>query len=910
MSFPDMIFGGQLTSILVCQKCKHVSQTYEEFNDISLSIKAEDYLHNRKRDRFKKMVGRLTAFPGTSSKEGSSSSDKPSPTLVPLVPNHTIEILRSSSVPPSPRSEREVNVPGGGHEEPPLEPPRRRSLDVSVRSLAAGAEPGVEDSETTPTISGEQVPEKEDEGLVESDSSHVIVNVTGPDDKHVEFVEPKRERKESASDKGAKEELKETEKAKEKEKEKTLKQDDSWAKLGRRISLNIGLGRAKDKDKDKKDRERKSRSMDRNTLGAPIKEGVVADTPAMQKSHSAGAPSSSLENQPKSRVSSEGSIRATTEAPISLLSKPLPPRPPTQNSDRAPSPQPPSSHITSHISPAVPSLFPTVQRSKSPKPPKPSSAEAEYLRKILADVNAASSNPFAIFKPPLLHTHSSKSVIPTTSSDPTSAAAWLGMGVRPFSGIEECLRLFTAVEVLDGENMVGCRRCWKIANGVYTRKQDCAEDSDQEEEGEESNVKVPETSSMEAPVTGQLPEAELKQPRPILRVSPASVALSSSSSTRIPTSVSTPTISSYSHTSTTDDSLSSFPTSFSDANLTSSKDTTEDDGSDSPLSLSIASEGSTSTRTSGGESLQNGPGGLPIPVISTTAPVEPSESDSSVDSHYTSFSDSTGGGRSRGDTDRDAAYARLTGGEAPSKPSIPSPLPRLTQALYGYKPSTDSKDSLVIPQVPKSRYQKRRSFSDVTTDNDTSDESDTSIETSVSADSAASGSILPPNQLPNGTNGMSSDISRINPQAASVLQEMKDSKLPPQKKPSKPSKPKPVTMRPAYKRYLIATPPPVLVIHLKRFQQTSKTLMSFSHGFKKLDDYVSFPEYLDLTPFLAPKKEDYGLGRKGKEKRSEKAKEKRKGVSSDEERSMYRLYAVVVHIGNMVSHATMASTIR
>jgi len=86
--------------------------------------------------------------------------------------------------------------------------------------------------------------------------------------------------------------------------------------------------------------------------------------------------------------------------------------------------------------------------------------------------------------------------------------------------------------------------------------------------------------------------------------------------------------------------------------------------------------------------------------------------------------------------------------------------------------------------------------------------------------------------------------------------------------------------------------------------------MSFSHGFKKLDDYVSFPEYLDLTPFLAPKKEDYGLGRKGKEKRSEKAKEKRKGVSSDEERSMYRLYAVVVHIGNMVGHATMASTIR
>jgi ubiquitin C-terminal hydrolase len=100
-------------------------------------------------------------------------------------------------------------------------------------------------------------------------------------------------------------------------------------------------------------------------------------------------------------------------------------------------------------------------------------------------------------------------------------------------------------------------------------------------------------------------------------------------------------------------------------------------------------------------------------------------------------------------------------------------------------------------------------------------------------------------------------------------------------------------MRPAYKRYLIAIPPPVLVIHLKRFQQTTKTpTLSFSHGFKKLDDYVTFPEYLDLAPFLAPKKEDFGLGRKGKVKK--------KVPPKEAERCMYRLYAVVVHIGNIV----------
>jgi hypothetical protein len=111
--------------------------------------------------------------------------------------------------------------------------------------------------------------------------------------------------------------------------------------------------------------------------------------------------------------------------------------------------------------------------------------------------------------------------------------------------------------------------------------------------------------------------------------------------------------------------------------------------------------------------------------------------------------------------------------------------------------------------------------------------------------------------------------------------------------PERPKTPrsKQVVMRKFYKRYLIADPPLILAVHLKRFQQTSKTpFMSFSMGFKKLDDYVAFPEYLDITPFLAPNKEDFGLPSK-KSKQSSRAKGK----------CMYRLYAVVVHIGNMVS---------
>jgi len=101
---------------------------------------------------------------------------------------------------------------------------------------------------------------------------------------------------------------------------------------------------------------------------------------------------------------------------------------------------------------------------------------------------------------------------------------------------------------------------------------------------------------------------------------------------------------------------------------------------------------------------------------------------------------------------------------------------------------------------------------------------------------------------------------------------------------------KQVVMRRFYKRYLIADPPLILVVHLKRFQQTFKTpFMTFSLGFKKLDDYVTFPESLDITPFLAPNKEDFGLPIK-----------KVRQNSQARGKCMYRLYAVVVHIGNIL----------
>ena len=58
-SFVDMLFGGKLASILVCDACKKISVTYEDFNDLSLSIKPEDYVKERKRDRFKMLAKKL-----------------------------------------------------------------------------------------------------------------------------------------------------------------------------------------------------------------------------------------------------------------------------------------------------------------------------------------------------------------------------------------------------------------------------------------------------------------------------------------------------------------------------------------------------------------------------------------------------------------------------------------------------------------------------------------------------------------------------------------------------------------------------------------------------------------------------------------------------------------------------------
>ena len=815
ISFVDMIFGGQLTSILVCQKCKHISQTYEDFNDISLSIKPEDYAH-RKRDRLKNFAKRLTTFPSSSS--ASSSTVKP-----------LSNIQRPSSVPPTStsREQREV-LSVETHDDAT----RRRSLDLPT-------EQG-EDADTPSPVTS-----KEEEG--DSDNSHVLVNATGPEDKHVEFVDVQRGKKEKEKEKDKKEDKKEEKKEKEK------KGDDGWAKLGRRISLTVGLG---------KPRDRKSRSMER--MGS-LEDEVVASTTKSTPSW----PSASA---------------------LSSLTFKIEPSPP-EIQVSPPTAKPASSTTTPNTNPTTTApRFPSVQRSKSPKPPKPTAAETEYLRKILADVGTGPPNPFnALFKPiphPHLHHHHSHAgpsigagtgvgggrsasfgggrSISTGGPGGSAQGVWLGMS--QFSGIEDCLRMFTAVEVLDGENMVGCRRCWKIANGVDV-KGNGLRDGEEEESGDEgvgsgsgqaekevvqqqvekedTKVEVPEDPTTAKPVHQK---RTLKHALPPLSPPPV----------HIPTSMSTPTVMFYNHLNTSapdsQRSISSLPNTTDDvASSTDEAMTSTDDTTD------VASSAATSVEyfeLKSDESL--GPGGMPIPLIQTTAPLDGITASISPPDTLTRSSSAS------------SAYSTGTlatsNGPLSNYPMsngvVVAPSPRIG-SIYQNQ-AVISSGSLPIPPLQRHPNRRKDTFNN-TTDEDESSGSGDESEGSVSGDSFISPSSTPPEQMGSRQQLTASTSSTISPSPPTTTQ-------PPQPSPATTTKklpraPKPVIMRPAYKRYLIATPPPVLVVHLKRFQQIAKThLISFSHGFKKLDDYVTFPEYLDLTPFLAPRKEDYGLGKRRKDR--------------------------------------------
>ncbi|KIK94722.1 hypothetical protein PAXRUDRAFT_827701 [Paxillus rubicundulus Ve08.2h10] len=759
-SFVDMLFGGKLASILVCQACKHVSHTYEDFNDLSLSIKPEDYVRERKRDKLKQLAKKLRHISGTALSAGTP-------------------IQRSSSVPTTPIRDSALDSPEV------VDPTRRRSIDLA--DVEVSVEPVVNEKQD---ISG--VGAIEDSPIPQAPSPQALESPptpeTWPPAPPTDFIQPVLTIDPSAAVKhpetsGTRVGFVEPEKINGKEKKD---KDESWAKLSRRISVTVGLTKSsrEHRRRSKEENKEKNETPPPGATPAPKDGAPIVHVPSAPITtdivNGIASPDVTVEREPTSLSAVNDILQAQlANVKRSLMAAQRPvTSPPVSSTPRFPlisRPSSPANHT---------------KRLKSPRPPKLGTEEEAYLRDILADTNTPGlSKAFSLFKQPKEQSASSSS---------TSQI----LKFNQLGGVEECLRLFTSVEVLDGDNMVRCHRCWKIVNGFYkpgaresAQASDSCTDSDDDKADGAKTTRASSTLSL-----------------------PASI----------------PSLPSHSGTSL-QDPLTSHDT---HSTLTQASKPT-------PPSLQFNDSSPVEPTPPTNQTY----GGLPIPLISTTAPESPMS----------------------------AKTAKPTPARADTMSSIVTHTSIAT--------ASSSRTSLSAPPDRHRRYGYRSGDSNTESDGLSEEESETLISTYSDISSGASPTLSP-----------SASRDHLGPSLKSTHETPSKEKPHPSGVPRS----KQVVMRPAYKRYLIATPPAILVIHLKRFQQTSKSpVVSFSTGFKKLDDYIAFPEHLDVAPFLAPRREDYfdskvAVGRGRAARRAEAC--------------MYRLYAVVVHIGNMLGGHYVAYT--
>jgi len=692
-SFIDMLFGGKLASFLVCETCKNISHTYEDFNDLSLSIKPEDLAKERKRNKFKSFAKKF----------GVRYDNYPSPTS------------RASSVPPDLVRTSTDN---------PLECVPE-TLDPRVRSQGNLHENVDSDADVTPHPN--PLPSSE---------------ISVPGGPHIEFVEPDKDKKPDL---------------------------DRWVRLSKRLSR----GMQGKKTERSRSRGRSSRPDDEYLKAVLITSDIPGSAPT------------------------DVTLPSTREA--------------TPNPS-----EPPSNSASPHLRPTKPLISDIIHPHVSAKPRKHklTAAKSAYLRHILADISPANGcSPFSALL----------SGVPNVGTSAQSGyALWNKLSHIP--SVEESLRMFTSVEMLEGENMVGCRNCWKIANRPKEDRGDSS-DTSESDNGTPELPPGPPRSPSPSPSPLFPPIVRPTTLRPVLDPQPPSPKSISPASTSAVSLI--PNDSSFS-LENKGPSVVSLPTTVESRTavvplkpLPLPIDRPEPENDRSPdLSPDITQPATYA--------------GFTIPVISTTGPESPMTATA----------------------------------------VMPSPAP---MSIYNLVSA-----SLNPPRMLRRRVPRRQPV-----ESDSSDDSFDDTDVSLSDASSTGEPCVSPFASQEDLRNPSMDKVLSSPKYALQSLATEKPKIPRSKQ---------VVMRRCYKRYLIADPPLVLVVHLKRFQQTSKTpLMSFSMGFKKLDDYIAFPEHLDITPFLAPNKEDFGLPSK-KLKQNIRAKG----------RCIYRLYAVVVHIGNMVSTSTFS----
>ncbi|KAF9997348.1 hypothetical protein BGZ79_008958 [Entomortierella chlamydospora] len=115
---------------------------------------------------------------------------------------------------------------------------------------------------------------------------------------------------------------------------------------------------------------------------------------------------------------------------------------------------------------------------------------------------------------------------------------------------------------------------------------------------------------------------------------------------------------------------------------------------------------------------------------------------------------------------------------------------------------------------------------------------------------------------------------------------------------SKPSQESKYLLRKAYKRYLVSSLPQTLVLHLKRFEQSTSRFGLM----RKIEDHVDIPFEIDMSPYCIPASD---LVEEGAEEFDQDGKVKAPAVAAswnDEKTSKkYRLYGATVHQGSLAS---------
>ncbi|GAA6007104.1 hypothetical protein JCM10207_001509 [Rhodosporidiobolus poonsookiae] len=528
------------------------------------------------------------------------------------------------------------------------------------------------------------------------------------------------------------------------------------------------------------------------------------------------------------------------------------------------------------------------------KIPKPTKEQIAYIKKVLVDI----PGPAPPSLPPGLRVARPPGSSPAASPQPPSSPA-LGAGgddgvssaassltnlrlSAPAPSVDwqgtdlfECFRQFTAVEVLEGENSFACRNCWRALNPDLEaqRKRERAERREERQKRRAARSQSMGNGSVTAAVEVDGEGHELR-PGDVARAEARKAAAAAAGLSVTPLSAGV---------KVDEDALADEEEEDSDA----------DDGESGRGDRTARNTPAASPRMpffSGMTPDASIPPIEPLPATPAepASPLKPTTGKTgaalrhfSISSAATSASVSVDGSG----TDYDGgvsseAFETTTDEEGPDSPDLDD-----ERSLSGSVAELGS--------IPESKP--------LTMENVEALSPPTPAAANGKAGANGTGHLAVPQAgaAPSSTGGSVSGRSASAPAPASPAPSVTSAS-------AKPSRPPPKAqrhiLRRAHKRYLISAEdlPPVLVVHLKRFMQTSKSSL-FGSAFvnlKKRDDPVSFPREMDLSPFLAPEGKPPRPRREGGEEvRTETEEEVQ--VEKEVLHVRYRLYAAVVHFGTI-----------